>query len=74
MSANWATRKQENNRDHWSLSHQGRWGWATSDIALSQETSTREGKATPAQTDIYGAQTRNQEHRIRRQTGGAHRP
>jgi outer membrane receptor for ferrienterochelin and colicins len=54
VSANWATREQENNRDHWSLSHQGRWGWATSDIALYQETTSREGKATPAQTDIYG--------------------
>ncbi|WP_338649062.1 TonB-dependent receptor domain-containing protein [Pseudomonas sp. ML2-2023-3] len=54
VSANWATREQENNRDHWSLSHQGRWGWATSDMALFQETSSREGKATPAQTDIYG--------------------
>ncbi|CAM3974146.1 Iron-regulated outer membrane virulence protein [Pseudomonas reidholzensis] len=54
LSANWATREQENNRDHWSLSHQGRWGWATSDVALYQETSSREGKATPDQTDIYG--------------------
>lgn len=54
VSANWATREQENNRDHWSLSHQGRWGWATSDIALYQETTSREGKATPDQTDIYG--------------------
>lgn len=54
VSANWATREQENNRDHWSLSHQGRWGWATSDVALYQETTSREGKATPDQTDIYG--------------------
>ncbi|HDS1735911.1 TonB-dependent receptor [Pseudomonas sp. BP8] len=54
LSANWATREQENNRDHWSLSHQGRWGWATSDVALYQETTSREGKATPDQTDIYG--------------------
>ncbi|MFJ2983426.1 MULTISPECIES: TonB-dependent receptor domain-containing protein [unclassified Pseudomonas] len=54
LSANWATREQENNRDHWSLSHQGRWGWATSDLALYQETTSREGKATPDQTDIYG--------------------
>lgn len=54
LSANWSTREQENNRDHFSLSHQGRWGWATSDVALYQETTSREGKATPAQTDIYG--------------------
>jgi outer membrane receptor for ferrienterochelin and colicins len=53
-SANWATREQENNRDHWSISHQGRWGWATSDIALFQETSSREGKASANQTDIFG--------------------
>lgn len=54
LSANWATREQENNRDHWSISHQGRWGWATSDVALFQETTSREGKATPDQTDIFG--------------------
>lgn len=54
LSANWSTREQENNRDHFSLSHQGRWGWATSDVALYQETTSREGKATPDQTDIYG--------------------
>lgn len=53
-SANWATREQENNRDHWSISHQGRWGWATSDIALFQETSSREGQASANQTDIFG--------------------
>lgn len=53
-SANWATREQENNRDHWSISHQGRWGWATSDIALFQETSSREGQASASQTDIFG--------------------
>ena len=54
LSSNWSTREQENNRDHFSLSHQGRWGWATSDVALYQETTSREGKATPDQTDIYG--------------------
>ena len=54
LSANWATREQENNRDHWSLSHQGRWGWATSDIALSQEKSSRKGLASAAQTDVLG--------------------
>lgn len=54
LSPNWATREQENNRDHWSLSHQGRWGWATSDTSLFQETTSREGKATPDQTDIFG--------------------
>jgi outer membrane receptor for ferrienterochelin and colicins len=54
LSANWATREQENNRDHWSLSHQGRWGWATSDVSLAYEKSSREGKASADQTDILG--------------------
>lgn len=54
LSANWATREQENNRDHWSLSHQGRWGWATSDVSLAYEKSSREGKASADQTDVLG--------------------
>ena len=54
LSANWATREQENNRDHWSISHQGRWGWATSDVSLAHEKSSREGKASAAQTDVLG--------------------
>lgn len=54
LSANWATREQENNRDHWSISHQGRWDWATSDISFAQEESSREGKATAAQADVLG--------------------
>lgn len=54
LSANWATREQENNRDHWSISHQGRWGWATSDVSLAYEKSSREGKASADQTDILG--------------------
>ncbi|MEC5320085.1 TonB-dependent receptor [Brenneria populi subsp. brevivirga] len=53
-SANWATREQKNNRDHWSLSHEGRWGWATTTLALSQEKTSREGVANPAQSDVYG--------------------
>jgi len=54
LSANWATRKQENNRDHWSISHQGRYDWATSDVSLAYEKSSREGSATPSQTDVFG--------------------
>ena len=54
LSANWATREQDNNRDHWSISHQGRWGWATSDVSLAHEKSSREGKASAAQTDVLG--------------------
>ncbi|SDX61730.1 outer membrane receptor for ferrienterochelin and colicins [Pseudomonas syringae] len=54
VSANWATREQENNRDHWSISHQGRWGWATSDVSLAYEKSSREGEASATQTDVLG--------------------
>lgn len=54
LSANWATREQKNNRDHWSISHQGRWGWATSDVSLAYEKSSREGVATEAQSDVLG--------------------
>lgn len=54
LSANWATREQENNRDHWSLSHQGRWGWATSDISFAQEETSRKGLASETQTDVLG--------------------
>lgn len=54
VSANWATREQKNNRDHWSLSHQGRWGWATSDVSIAQEKSSREGLASETQTDVLG--------------------
>jgi outer membrane receptor for ferrienterochelin and colicins len=53
-SANWSTREQENNRDHFSLTHNGRWGWADSTLSFAQETTRREGKATPDQTDVYG--------------------
>ncbi len=54
VSANWATREQENRRDHWSLSHEGRWDWATSSVSLSHEKTTREGKASATQTDVLG--------------------
>lgn len=54
LSVNWATREQENNRDHWSISHQGRWGWATSDVSLAYEKSSREGRADATQTDVLG--------------------
>ncbi|GAB7532704.1 TonB-dependent receptor [Pseudomonas sp. 3A(2025)] len=54
LSANWATREQENNRDHLSLSHQGRWGWATSDVSLAWEKSSREGLASETQSDVLG--------------------
>lgn len=53
-SPNWATREQKNNRDHWSVSHEGRWSWATSNVSLSQEKTSREGVATARQADVLG--------------------
>ncbi|MCU5772520.1 TonB-dependent receptor [Erwiniaceae bacterium BAC15a-03b] len=54
VSANWATREQKNNRDHWSVSHEGRWDWATTSLSLSQEKTSREGLASETQTDVLG--------------------
>lgn len=54
LSPNWSTREQNNERDHWSLTHEGRWGWADSTLSFAEETSSREGKATPAQSDVFG--------------------
>jgi outer membrane receptor for ferrienterochelin and colicins len=54
LSPNWATREQENNRDHWSISHQGRWDWATSDVSFAQEESSRKGVASATQRDVLG--------------------
>ncbi|MDG6401384.1 TonB-dependent receptor [Pseudomonas quasicaspiana] len=54
VSPNWATREQENNRDHWSISHQGRWDWATSDVSFAQEESSRKGIASATQRDVLG--------------------
>ncbi|WP_095092713.1 TonB-dependent receptor domain-containing protein [Pseudomonas sp. Irchel 3A5] len=54
VSPNWATREQENNRDHWSISHQGRWDWATSDVSFAQEESSRKGVASATQRDVLG--------------------
>ncbi|MCL2898986.1 TonB-dependent receptor domain-containing protein [Brenneria tiliae] len=53
-SPNWATREQKNHRDHWSVSHEGRWSWATSNLSLSQEKTSREGVATARQADVLG--------------------
>jgi outer membrane receptor for ferrienterochelin and colicins len=40
-----------NDRDHWSLTHVGRWGWTTSEISFSQEWAERTSFAwTPAQS------------------------
>lgn len=53
-SANWATREQKNNRDHWSISHDGHWDWGTSTLAFSQEKTSREGLASSSLSDVYG--------------------
>jgi len=42
-SANWATREQENDRDHASVTHKGRWGWASSEVSLAWERGSRWG-------------------------------
>ncbi|MFT4191277.1 MAG: TonB-dependent receptor [Comamonas sp.] len=42
-SANWSTREQENNRDHASITHKGRWGWASSEVSFAWERGTRWG-------------------------------
>lgn len=54
VSPNWSTREQKNNRDHWSLTHEGQWDWATSTLAFSQEETSREGLASSTQTDVLG--------------------
>jgi len=54
VSANWATREQKNNRDHWSFTHEGQWDWAMSTLSFSQEKTSREGLASPTQTDVLG--------------------
>ncbi|KOC94067.1 TonB-dependent receptor domain-containing protein, partial [Winslowiella iniecta] len=54
FSPDWATRQQKNNRDHWSISHEGRWDWATSTLSFSQEKTSREGLASESQTDVLG--------------------
>ena len=33
----------EHSRDHWSISHTGRWGWTTSEFSLAQEWGQRTG-------------------------------
>lgn len=45
----------DNSRDHWSIAHTGRWGWATSQVSLSGETAQRESYTRGA----TGAYARN---------------
>ena len=42
LAANGTPAYNKNGRDYYSLSHQGRWGWATSDVSLSREQAKRE--------------------------------
>ncbi len=53
-SANWATREQQNDRDHASLSYKGQWDWGSAELSAAHETASRRGRATPEQTDVYG--------------------
>ncbi len=54
LSSNWATREQQNDRDHASLSYKGQWDWGSAELSAAHETSSRRGVATPDQTDVYG--------------------
>ncbi len=53
-SANWATREQENRRDHASITHRGQWGWASSELSYAWERGSRWGlgDGTAAQRDF----------------------
>ena len=55
LAANALDSRQKHDRDHWSLSHNGRWGWTTSQVALTNEKGQR---ATYAQ-DRSGDFVRN---------------
>ena len=54
VSPNWATRQQDNDRDYWSLMHNGRWGRLSSFLSYLDEKTSREGLATPDQADVFG--------------------
>jgi len=53
-SANWATREQDNDRDSASVTHKGRWGWASSEVSLAWERASRVGvsNGTAAQNEF----------------------
>lgn len=52
-----------NDRDHWSITHTGRWGWTTSEFSFSQEWAKRQNFTwTPAMGD-YVANQRSPEIR-----------
>lgn len=42
LAGNASATYNDNDRDHYALSHTGRWGWATSQVALYRETAQRE--------------------------------
>lgn len=54
VSPNWSTRQQDNDRDYWSVMHNGHWGAVTSLLSYLDEKTSREGLATPDQTDVFG--------------------
>jgi outer membrane receptor for ferrienterochelin and colicins len=53
-AGNTADTYNENTRDHFSLSHTGRWGWATSDVAFSYEKAQRKTYTeSPVGSDVF---------------------
>lgn len=52
-----------NERDHWSLSHTGRWGWTTSEFSISQEWAERTNFNWDNSTSSYVENIRSPEIR-----------
>jgi len=47
-----ASTRQRHTRDHYALSHNGRWGWATSQLSLTNEVGQRQTYAQDASGDF----------------------
>jgi len=52
-----------NDRDHWSLTHTGRWGWTTSEISVSQEWAERTNYSWNGPSSAYVENPRSPEIR-----------
>lgn len=48
----------KNSRDHYALSHTGRWGWATSEVSLSREQARRQNFTLPRQSQEWARNAR----------------
>ncbi|HEX2017541.1 MAG TPA: TonB-dependent receptor, partial [Aurantimonas sp.] len=53
----------DNDRDHWSATHVGRWGWTTSEFAFSQEWAERTSYSWADRVDDYVENPRSPEIR-----------